>query len=77
MRYKIGATVYRISIAAVYAMMRPTANDDQQQFTRNGVDRDILVAPFQLAARIALCSRPAAWMPLMIVPHMPSCPTTS
>ena len=33
--------------------------------------------PFQVAVFISLCSRPAAWIPLMRVPHIPSCPTTS
>lgn len=35
------------------------------------------MVPFQLAVVMPLCSSPAAWMPLMSTPHMPSCPTTS
>lgn len=40
-------------------------------------ERNTLFMPLQVASRIALCSRPAAWIALMIMPHIPSWPTTS
>ena len=42
-----------------------------------GTERSSPVAPFQVECLIFLCSRPAAWMVLISVPHIPSCPTTS
>jgi len=35
-----------------------------------------LIAPFQGAAVMPLCSKPAAWMPDINAPHIPSCPMT-
>jgi hypothetical protein len=39
-------------------------------------ERRSLVAPFHEAWVMSTCSNEAAWMPLINVPHIPSCPTT-
>jgi len=39
---------------------------------RKGTKRDSPIGPFQVASLIPLCSKPAAWMTLMSVAHIPS-----
>lgn len=61
MRYKMGATVYKMNMAAVYATRRPTAAEEKEDKylslrrvekdarARNEKNVNLLVAPFQLA----------------------------
>lgn len=73
-----------MNIAAVYATRRPTADKyvrllewTMHEGEKERGEENALVAPFHEACVMALCSSPAAWMPFMRTPHMPSWPTTS
>lgn len=63
MRYRMGETVYRMYIAAVYAKMRPTVRTrvNYQRCAAGGARRDALTGPFQVAARMSACSFAPAW----------------
>lgn len=52
-------------------------DNDNEEEGRRKREKSALVAPFHEACVMALCSSPAAWMPFMRTPHMPSWPTTS
>jgi hypothetical protein len=70
--------VYKINIAAVYAINKPTSKTQSRSgIHQKGSGRNSPVAPFHGTSGMLLCSNPAAWMPLMSVPHIPSWPTTS
>lgn len=70
--------MYKMNIAAVYATNNPPSHTRMLSWCPYEItERNSPTAPFQVAVFMPLCSRPAAWIPLMSVPHIPSCPTTS
>lgn len=58
----------------VYANSNPTRS---RQHTPTILYTHLLTLPLQFAILIASCSSPLAWIPLIIIPYIPSCPTTS